>query len=193
MSQSSSYFKNDYYHSYHDAKPISSYEQYYRAMAASLLTPPRHNTGIVEPVDVAVRRYAPILGANMPSWFKHKRNPEATSYAAHAAHLSMWEDVHGRRAQEVGWRYVKDDGYVRRGEYMKGYGYGGREQYVNSDGYGAREQYAQAGRRRLEEEEEQMWWYGRRDRWVGAKEKEKEKPRFRKDKMYIVRRRERVS
>lgn len=160
--------------SYLDSKPTSPYDQYYRAMSTSSSVPPRRLTRIFEPADLAVRRYDPI-DANMPYWFRHTRNKESTTYAADAAHRSMWHDVQGRRAQDIGW---SSKSYVSDG------GYGGRMQYVNDRGYGARQMYKSG---RGVEEEEQSWWYGRKDRWVA--EKPKETPLFRKEKMYIVRRR----
>jgi hypothetical protein len=57
------------YHSFPDSKPTSSYDKYYRSMAA---TPPRRPTRIIEPAELAVRRYDPI-DVNMPSWFRHTR------------------------------------------------------------------------------------------------------------------------
>jgi hypothetical protein len=159
------------YHSFPDSKPTSSYDKYYRSVAA---TPPRRPTRIIEPAELAVRRYDPT-DVNMPSWFSHTRKKESTTYAAHAAHTSMWQDVQGRRGQEIGWasKQCVNDG-----------GYAASVQYVNDSGYGVREQYKVG---QGVEEEEQTWWYGSRDHWVG--EKAKERPLFRKEKMYIVRRR----
>jgi hypothetical protein len=172
LSMPHSYCQNDYYHGDHDSKPTSAYRQCSGAITNSSATPSHRNTRIFEPADFTRARREVPSETTMPSWFKHSRVTDAKSYAAHAAHVSMWQEVHGIRVQSGVWaqeRYVDRDG--AREQYMAAYS-------------GAR----QARRRRIGldtvKEEEQMWWFGRKDTWCNKQEKLTDK----KDRLYIVRR-----
>jgi hypothetical protein len=86
-----------------------AYSHYYHSYTMTCPpTPKRYtNTLLLTPREPTHYSTSIYTSHQMPSWFTSSPSskPKNTSYAAHAAHVSMWRDIHGhvRTTREEYW------------------------------------------------------------------------------------------